>query len=245
MSARSPRSPIARQIPCPPCPARRQTSSSTPGRGTMPTSAMPTPRISAGLNVVYGITANNNPTVQDLWNTTPAWSFPYAVSSLAGTPGASTMIEGAFAARVGGVGGYTMINDLLYMELTATGRSGSAQQNSLGMNPFDGPGLFGGVAPYWRVALEPHWGQTFADGRHVRNVSGCASVARSKFRDGNDRHVSPIGQIHRHRLRLAISVSGRQLLGDVARQLYSRVSAARRRALRIWLRPIRPTCSTA
>ena len=38
------------------------------------------------LDVVYGITANNNPTVQDLWNTTPAWSFPYAVSSLAGTP---------------------------------------------------------------------------------------------------------------------------------------------------------------
>ncbi len=27
------------------------------------------------------------------------------------------------------------------------------------MNPFDGPGLFGGVSPYWRVALEPHWGR--------------------------------------------------------------------------------------
>jgi hypothetical protein len=113
----------------------------------------------AGLNVVYGITANNNPTVQDLWNTTPAWSFPYAVSSLAGTPAASTMIEGAFAARVGGVGGYTMINDLLYMELTAYKTLGFNQQNSLGINPFDGPGLFGNVAPYWRVALEPHWGR--------------------------------------------------------------------------------------
>ncbi|MEO6381661.1 MAG: cytochrome C [Nitrobacter sp.] len=112
-----------------------------------------------GLNLVYGISANNNPTVQDLWNTTPAWSFPYSVSSLAGTPGASTMIEGAFAARVGGVGGYTMINDLLYMELTAYKTLGFSGQNSLGMNPFDGPGQFGGVAPYWRVALEPHWGR--------------------------------------------------------------------------------------
>ena len=56
------------------------------------------------LDIIYGITANNNPTVQDLWNTTPAWSFPYAVSSLAGRPAASTAIEGAFAARVGGVG---------------------------------------------------------------------------------------------------------------------------------------------
>ena len=110
------------------------------------------------LDLVYGITANNNPTVQDLWNTTPAWSFPYAVSSLAATPGASTMIEGAFAARVGGVGAYAMINDLLYMELTAYRTLGFSAQNSLGMNPFDGPGQFG-VAPYWRVALEPHWGR--------------------------------------------------------------------------------------
>ena len=111
------------------------------------------------LDVVYGITANNNPTVQDLWNTTPAWSFPYAVSSLAATPAASTMIEGAFAARVGGVGGYAMINDLLYMELTAYKTLGFSQQNALGMNPFDGPGLLGGVAPYWRIAFEPHWGR--------------------------------------------------------------------------------------
>ena len=69
------------------------------------------------------------------------------------------MIEGAFAARVGGVGAYTSINDLLYLEFTAYKTLGFSQQNSLGMNPFDGPGLFGSVAPYWRVALEPHWGR--------------------------------------------------------------------------------------
>jgi hypothetical protein len=28
------------------------------------------------LSLTYGITANNNPTVQDPWNTTPAWVFP-------------------------------------------------------------------------------------------------------------------------------------------------------------------------
>ena len=111
------------------------------------------------LDFIYGITANNNPTVQDVWNTTPAWSFPYAVSSLAGTPAASTVIEGAFAAHVGGVGAYTFINDLLYLELTAYKTLGFSQQNSLGINPFDAPGQFGGIAPYWRVALEPHWGR--------------------------------------------------------------------------------------
>jgi len=111
------------------------------------------------LDVVYGITANNNPTVQDLWNTTPAWVFPYATSSLASTPGASTMIEGTFAARVGGVGAYTMINDLLYLELSGYKTLGFRQLNAVGVNPFDGPGQFGSVAPYWRVALEPHYGK--------------------------------------------------------------------------------------
>src|SRR5580700_6149863 len=31
-------------------------------------------------SLVYGISVNNNPTVQDLWNSTPAWGFPYASS---------------------------------------------------------------------------------------------------------------------------------------------------------------------
>src|SRR3974390_1711496 len=39
------------------------------------------------LDVVYGLTANNNPTVQDLWNSTPAWSFPFAPSKISPPPG--------------------------------------------------------------------------------------------------------------------------------------------------------------
>ena len=110
-------------------------------------------------DVVYGITANNNPTVQDLWNTTPAWSFPYATSTVAPTPSTKTRIDGAFAAHVGGVGAYTFINDLLYLELTGYQTLTFSQQNALGTDPFSAPGLFGGVAPYWRAALEPHWGR--------------------------------------------------------------------------------------
>ncbi len=70
------------------------------------------------LDFIYGITANNNPTVQDVWNTTPAWSFPYAVSNIFGPQNPGTVLEGAFAAHVGGVGVYTFINDLLYLEFT-------------------------------------------------------------------------------------------------------------------------------
>ena len=111
------------------------------------------------LDIIYGITANNNPTVQDVWNTTPAWGFPYAVSNILGPQNPGTVIEGAFAAHVVGVGGYAFINDLLYLELTGYKTLGFSTQNNLGTDPFGAPGQLGGISPYWRVALEPHWGR--------------------------------------------------------------------------------------
>ena len=33
-----------------------------------------------GKEFVYGLDLNNNPTVEDLWNTTPAWSYPWIAS---------------------------------------------------------------------------------------------------------------------------------------------------------------------
>jgi hypothetical protein len=111
------------------------------------------------VDMVFGITANNNPTVQDVWNTTPAWSFPYAASTIGSSgPSVKTMIEGAFAAHVGGVGAYAFINDMLYLEASGYKTLGFKQQNAVGVDPFGAPGLIDGVAPYWRAALEPHWG---------------------------------------------------------------------------------------
>src|SRR5689334_16850495 len=54
--------------------------------------------------LIYGFSLNNNPTVQDLWNTTPAWGFPWAASELAPTPAAATLIEGGLAQQVAGLG---------------------------------------------------------------------------------------------------------------------------------------------
>ncbi|MGP0091379.1 MAG: cytochrome C [Xanthobacteraceae bacterium] len=111
-----------------------------------------------GMSVIYGISANNNPTVQDVWNTTPAWGFPYAVSTIAGTPSVHTIIEGAFSAHVASAGAYTFINDMLYLEASAYRTLDFNAQNSLGVDPYGAPGLIDGFAPYWRAALEPHWG---------------------------------------------------------------------------------------
>jgi hypothetical protein len=113
------------------------------------------------LDVIYGITANNNPTVQDVWNTTPAWGFPYVVSNLAPTPASKTLIEGAFAAHVGSVGAYAFVQDLLYLEASFYRTLDFRAQNSLGTDPFAAPGLFDRTAPYWRIALEPHWGNNW------------------------------------------------------------------------------------
>ena len=109
------------------------------------------------MNITYGITANNSPTVQDPWNTMPAWGFPYAVSPFSAGFGPTPIIDGAFAAHVGSVGGYVYINDLIYLEASVYRSLSPGAQNALGVDPFDEPGLFN-AAPYWRAAIEPHWG---------------------------------------------------------------------------------------
>ncbi len=80
-----------------------------------------------GIHVIYGITANNNPSVQDPWNTTPAWGFPYAASTIAPTPAAGTLIDGAFAAHVGGVGAYALLTTSSISKRRRTARSASGR----------------------------------------------------------------------------------------------------------------------
>jgi hypothetical protein len=41
-----------------------------------------------GKPFTYGVTLNNNPTVEDLWNSTPAWGFPFVGSNVAPGPSA-------------------------------------------------------------------------------------------------------------------------------------------------------------
>lgn len=43
-------------------------------------------RLVRGKTLVYGIDLNNNPTVEDLWNSTPTWGFPWIASPSAPTP---------------------------------------------------------------------------------------------------------------------------------------------------------------
>ena len=112
----------------------------------------------AGSDMLLGLTLNNNPTVQDVWNTVPAWSYPFTTSGAAPSPAASTTIEGALGQQVVGVGAYSLWNNLLYTEITAYR---SAPQGV--SQPFDSTATntTHGVSPYWRVALQHQGASTY------------------------------------------------------------------------------------
>ncbi len=89
-------------------------------------------------DLVLGMTLNNNPTVQDVFNSTPAWGFPYSGGSAASV--ASQMEMGAGV--VGGLGVYAFWNQMLYAEITAYRSMTDAADP-----------VIQGYAPYWRVAF--------------------------------------------------------------------------------------------
>jgi len=112
----------------------------------------------SGKELVYGLDLNNNPTVEDLWNSTPAWGFPWIASDSAPTPTAAAIINGPLAQDVAGFGGYAMWDNHLYLDV-AVYRSehvGGSQPNPGVGFPFN----VRGVAPYWRVAWQESTGTT-------------------------------------------------------------------------------------
>jgi hypothetical protein len=116
--------------------------------------------------ITYGISLNNNPTVQDLWNTTPVWGFPYTGSGVQPSVGATPLIDGALGSQVGGATAYTMINNLLYLEAGAYSSFSSNFQRTFGALAPDRFSL-NGPAPYWRVALQHDWkGHYFSLGHY-------------------------------------------------------------------------------
>ena len=117
-----------------------------------------------GHSLSYGLSLNNSPTVQDLWNTTPAWDFPFASSPIAPAPGAAPLIAEGVAQQVGGGSLYAMLDNLLYLEAGAYGDFSVGAQKNMGVWSSDNP-LINGGAPYWRVALQHDWnGQYLALG---------------------------------------------------------------------------------
>jgi hypothetical protein len=138
-----------------------------------------------GKPFTYGLMFNNNPTVEDLWNSTPAWGFPFVASNVAPTPNAGAIINGALAQDVAGFGGYGMWNEHFYIAtmLYRSQHIGGPQPNSgtnFGVN-------IRGVAPYWRVAYTTATKnnnlEVGAYGIHVKTTPGAITGPTDSYTD--------------------------------------------------------------
>jgi hypothetical protein len=106
-----------------------------------------------GTDAVIGLSINNNPTVQDLWNSTPAWGFPYITSPLVPGPAAGPIISGGLAQLVLGASAYAMIHESVYLEGGVYRGLSDRWLGNLGPGADANPHVKG-VAPYWRAAYQ-------------------------------------------------------------------------------------------
>jgi hypothetical protein len=113
-----------------------------------------------GRELIYGATLNNNPGVEDLWHSTPAWRFPFASADSAPSPAAGALVDGALAQQVAGIGGYALWNRHLYANATVyrSAHIGSPQPpTAMAGNTIRD------VAPYWRLAWQQNWGPNYLE----------------------------------------------------------------------------------
>jgi len=139
----------------------------------------------SGKELVYGLDLNNNPTVEDLWNDTPAWGYPWTASTVAPTPSASPILNGALAQDVAGFGGFAMWDNHFYVnaELYRSEHVGGPQPNP-------GTGFtynIRGLAPYWRVAWQQLTAKTQyevgAYGMHMQSTPNAITGLEDDYTD--------------------------------------------------------------
>lgn len=117
--------------------------------------------IDGSRDLIVGVSANNNPSLSDPWNTAAAWMQYVPVPS----PTSSRFVDGnapypGFAAggNIAGLTGYAYWNRTVYAELGAYGTSkGLLSFMSAGVPDADKTRLKG-LNPYWRLAVNRDWG---------------------------------------------------------------------------------------
>ena len=122
-------------------------------------------------DLIYGITLNNNPTVQDVWNSVPAWRFPFSTSDVAPMPAAATLVDGGLAQQVVGLGIYGLYANLVYGEFSLYH---SAIQGSSNL---DTAARVDGYAPYWRLSLQHQFGDNYLKLNTFGNYSKYVSIS--------------------------------------------------------------------
>jgi hypothetical protein len=104
-----------------------------------------------------GATLNNGPTVQDPYNSTYAWIFPFASSALAPVPTAQPLIAGGLLGNSIGATVYAWYDRRLYLEAGIYNTYGPSLLSATGT--IYGPGATAHLAPYARAAYEYRGGR--------------------------------------------------------------------------------------
>jgi hypothetical protein len=125
--------------------------------------------------VVLGLTANNVMTMQDVWNSTPVWGYPFKTAPLGPGFGQGTFLESQ--TRLAGLGAYAWIDKTWYVE-------GAMYKTADGafsiLTAGDGRTRIKGGAPYWRLAY--NWD---GDNDHIM-VGHAGTIVTMDPVDAND-----------------------------------------------------------
>lgn len=117
--------------------------------------------INADRDLIFGVSANNNPSISDPWNTAAAWMQYVPVPS----PTSNRFIDGnapypGFGAggNVAGISAYAFLDQHFYAELGGyRSANGVLSFMSAGIADADTTKLKG-INPYWRLAYNRDWG---------------------------------------------------------------------------------------
>ncbi|WP_295458125.1 hypothetical protein [uncultured Thiodictyon sp.] len=117
--------------------------------------------VSPNQDFIYGLSLNNNPTVEDPWNSTSAWGYPAISSTMAVVAPVSPLLNGALTQQVAGLAGYGYWKQTVYAAVGAytAATNGPLSVLTQGVSKLNRAKI-AGTAPYWRLAL------THASGPH-------------------------------------------------------------------------------
>ena len=139
----------------------------------------------SGKELDYGLTLNNNPTLEDLWNSTPAWGYPFIAANGAPGPAAAPIINGLLGQDVAGLGAYTMWDQHVYFvgTLYRSDHVDDAQPTTGTCCTYN----IQGAAPYWRLAFQQNARtsslEVGAYGIHVKSTPGAVTGPEDSYTD--------------------------------------------------------------
>ncbi len=159
---------------------------------------------------IYGLTLNNNPSVEDVWNSTPAWRFPWISSgvtpyhsSVNGAPGTPDTMMDSLSGNVAGLGAYTLIANQWYAGVTfyrtaLQGTQVPADRAAAYPGVLAGSlDSINGLAPYGRLAWEHQFSNSYLEvglsGMQVRGLDSAGLLDKYTDYGVDAQYELPLG----------------------------------------------------